>query len=108
ALRAKIRSRRPDHRRPLRLPPAGRRILSVARRLGAGRRRSGGAAAVARGGAARGNGALSRRAPSRMLQTPARAPFASPRRGPGYIRVAMVQDQDTTAQALHRLVAVLG
>ena len=28
--------------------------------------------------------------------------------GRGYIRVAMVQDQDTTAQALHRLVAVLG
>jgi len=28
--------------------------------------------------------------------------------GPGYIRVAMVQDYETTAQALHRLVAVLG
>jgi N-succinyldiaminopimelate aminotransferase len=28
--------------------------------------------------------------------------------GTGYIRVAMVQDQDTTAEALHRLVAVLG
>ena len=28
--------------------------------------------------------------------------------GRGYIRVAMVQDQETTAQALHRLVAVLG
>ena len=28
--------------------------------------------------------------------------------GLGYIRVAMVQDQETTAQALHRLVAVLG
>ena len=28
--------------------------------------------------------------------------------GQGYIRVAMVQDQDTTAQALHRLVEVLG
>jgi N-succinyldiaminopimelate aminotransferase len=28
--------------------------------------------------------------------------------GRGYIRVAMVQDQDTTAQALHRLVEVLG
>ena len=28
--------------------------------------------------------------------------------GNGYIRVAMVQDQETTAQALHRLVAVLG
>ena len=28
--------------------------------------------------------------------------------GVGYIRVAMVQDQATTAEALHRLVAVLG
>jgi N-succinyldiaminopimelate aminotransferase len=28
--------------------------------------------------------------------------------GRGYIRVAMVQDQETTAQALHRVVAVLG
>ena len=28
--------------------------------------------------------------------------------GQGYIRVAMVQDQETTAEALHRLVAVLG
>jgi aspartate/methionine/tyrosine aminotransferase len=28
--------------------------------------------------------------------------------GLGYIRVAMVQDYETTAQALHRLVAVLG
>ncbi|HKA78947.1 MAG TPA: aminotransferase class I/II-fold pyridoxal phosphate-dependent enzyme [Xanthobacteraceae bacterium] len=28
--------------------------------------------------------------------------------GRGYIRVAMVQDQETTAEALHRLVAVLG
>jgi len=28
--------------------------------------------------------------------------------GRGYIRVAMVQDQETTAQALHRLVTVLG
>ena len=28
--------------------------------------------------------------------------------GLGYIRIAMVQDQETTAQALHRLVAVLG
>jgi N-succinyldiaminopimelate aminotransferase len=28
--------------------------------------------------------------------------------GEGYIRVAIVQDQDTTAKALHRLVAVLG
>jgi aspartate/methionine/tyrosine aminotransferase len=28
--------------------------------------------------------------------------------GEGYIRVAMVQDRDTTAEALHRLVAVLG
>jgi hypothetical protein len=28
--------------------------------------------------------------------------------GRGYIRVAMVVDRDTTAQALHRLVSVLG
>jgi aspartate/methionine/tyrosine aminotransferase len=28
--------------------------------------------------------------------------------GLGYIRVAMVQDKETTAEALHRLVAVLG
>jgi aspartate/methionine/tyrosine aminotransferase len=28
--------------------------------------------------------------------------------GLGYIRVAMVQDRETTAQALHRLVAALG
>ena len=28
--------------------------------------------------------------------------------GAGYIRVAMVQDKETTAEALHRLVAVLG
>ena len=28
--------------------------------------------------------------------------------GQGYIRVALVQDKETTAEALHRLVAVLG
>ena len=28
--------------------------------------------------------------------------------GDGYIRVAMVQDRETTADALHRIVAVLG
>jgi len=28
--------------------------------------------------------------------------------GLGFIRVAMVHDQETTAEALHRLVAVLG
>jgi aspartate/methionine/tyrosine aminotransferase len=28
--------------------------------------------------------------------------------GAGYIRVALVQDKETTAEALHRLVAVLG
>jgi len=28
--------------------------------------------------------------------------------GAGYIRVAMVHDQETTAEALHRIVAVLG
>src|SRR5262249_7967658 len=84
ALRAKIRSRRPDYRRPLRLPAARRRILSVAGRLGAGRRRSGGAAAVARGGAARRTGPVSRARPSRRLESGARL---YPRRhgaGPGH------------------------
>ena len=47
---AEIRSRRPDHRRPLRLQAPGRRLLPVARRLGAGRQRDGRGAAVARGG----------------------------------------------------------
>jgi hypothetical protein len=28
--------------------------------------------------------------------------------GTGYVRVALVQDKETTAEALHRLVAVLG
>jgi N-succinyldiaminopimelate aminotransferase len=28
--------------------------------------------------------------------------------GTGYVRIAMVQDRETTAEALHRLVAVLG
>ena len=28
--------------------------------------------------------------------------------GAGYIRIAMVQDREITAEALHRLVAVLG
>ena len=28
--------------------------------------------------------------------------------GEGYIRVAMVQDRETTAEALHRMVKVLG
>ena len=28
--------------------------------------------------------------------------------GQGYIRVAMVQDRETTAEALHRMVKVLG
>lgn len=28
--------------------------------------------------------------------------------GAGYIRVAMVQDSETTAEALHRLVRILG
>jgi N-succinyldiaminopimelate aminotransferase len=28
--------------------------------------------------------------------------------GEGYVRIAMVQDKETTAEALHRLVAVLG
>ena len=28
--------------------------------------------------------------------------------GDGYIRIAMVQDRETTAEALHRIVEVLG
>jgi aspartate/methionine/tyrosine aminotransferase len=28
--------------------------------------------------------------------------------GAGYLRIALVQDQETTAEAMHRLVAVLG
>ena len=68
-LRAEIRSRRPDHRRPLRLPAAGGRLLPVARRLGARRRRGGDAAAMARGGAARRAGALSRARPGRRLES---------------------------------------
>ena len=39
--RREIRSRRPDHRRPLRLPASGRRLLPLARRDRAGRRRGG-------------------------------------------------------------------
>ena len=41
ALSREIRSRRSDHRRPLRLSPARRRIFPLARRLGAGRQREG-------------------------------------------------------------------
>ncbi len=78
ALCAEIRSRRPDHRRPLRLPAARRRLLSLARRLGAGRRRGGDAAAVARSRAARRAGPLSRARPGRRLAIPAAAISASP------------------------------
>ena len=77
---------------------AGRRLSALARRLGAWRRRGGDAAAVdARRGCASFPAAISR----------ASRPTA-PIPGAGYIRVAMVQDRDTTAEALHRLVAVLG
>ena len=43
--------------------------------------------------------------PGRYL---ARAQADGSNPGAGYIRVAMVQDNETTAEALHRLVAVLG
>ena len=56
------------------------------------------AAAVARSRAAGRAGPLSRARSGRRLAIPAL----------GYIRVAMVHDQETTAEALHRLVAVLG
>ena len=46
-LRGEVRSRRSDSRRPLRLPAAGRRILPLARCLGAGRRRESRRAALA-------------------------------------------------------------
>jgi len=90
ALRAKIRSRRPDHRRPLRFflwldVSAQGGDEAVALRLW----REAGLRVV----------------PGRYL---ARDQADGSNPGRGYIRVAMVQDQDTTAQALHRLVAVLG
>ena len=93
-----IRSRRSDHRRSLRLSAAGRRLLPLARRLGrraATRRwrcelwRDGGLRVI----------------PGRYL---ARDGADGSNPGHGYIRVAMVQDNETTAEALHRLVAVLG
>ena len=43
---------------------------------------------------------------SRALSRARQADGSNP--GAGYIRVALVQDKETTAEALHRLVAVLG
>ena len=67
ALRAEIRSRRPDPRQPLRLPAAGRRLSALARRLRAWRRRGGDAAALDRSGAARHSRQLSRARAGRRL-----------------------------------------
>ena len=98
ALRAEIRSRRPDHRRPLRLPAAGRRLLPLARR-----RAQGGSDEAARASSGARRACASCRA---TISRATRPTAAIPARD--YIRVAMVQDKEITAEALHRLVAVLG
>ena len=95
--REEIRSRRSDRRRPLRLSPAGRRVFPVARRGGAGRQRSGHVALWREAGV--------RVVPGRYL---AREQADGSNPGADYIRVAMVQNKEITAEALHRLVAVLG
>ena len=96
-LSREIRSRRPDHRRPLRLWTPGRRIFPLARRGGARRQRSGGAEALARSRLARGARPLSgaragRRQQSRRRLYPRRhgaeqrnhrRGAAPPRRGAG-------------------------
>ncbi len=94
ALPGEVRPRRPDHRRPLRLPAPGRRLLPVARRLGAWRRRGRDGPALARGRRARA---------ARQLRGAHRAPTAAIP-ATAIIRVAMVQDAALTAEALHRLV----
>ena len=66
--RAEIRSRRPDHRRSLRLPAARRRLLPLARRRRAGRQRGGRGEAVARG---------RRAGPARAATSPATRPTAA-------------------------------
>ena len=53
ALPRQVRSRRPDHRQPLRLQAPGRRLLPLARRVGAGRQRGRDAEALEGGGPAR-------------------------------------------------------
>ena len=92
-----IRSRRPDHRRSLRLQAPGRRLLPLARRVGAGGSEAATAQLVARG---------RRAGPARAISRTRSADGINP--GADYIRVALVHDNATTAEALHRLVAVLG
>ena len=97
ALFRQVRSRRPDHRRPLRLRASGRRIFSLARRFETRRQRDRDQETVAEAGV--------RVVPGRYL---AREQADGSNPGADYIRVAMVQDKAATAEALHRLVAVLG
>ena len=97
ALFGQIRSRRPDRRRPLRLRAPGRRIflwLDVSKQ--------GGSETVTKRLWAE---AGVRVVPGRYL---AREQADGSNPGADYIRVAMVQDKAATAEALHRLVAVLG
>ena len=97
ALSREIRSGRSDHRRPLRLPASGRRIFPLARRFGARRQRGGDAGLWREAGL--------RVVPGRYL---AREQADGSNPGADYVRVAMVQNKEITAEALHRLVAVLG
>ena len=97
-VRAEIRPRRPDHRQPLRLPKAGRADSSC----GSTSRRRAATKPSPSGSGGRRGCASCPDAISRAIRTTA------PILVFGYIRVAMVQDQATTAEALHRLVAVLG
>ena len=83
ALSRQVRSRRPDHRRPLRLRAPGRRILSLARRVA-----HGGSEAVTK---RLWQEAGVRVVPGRYL---AREQADGSNPGADYIRVAMVQDKD--------------
>ena len=78
ALPRQVRSRRPDHRRPLRLPAPGRRLLPLARRLGGVQRRGGDRAPVARRRRARAARQLRGARPAPTAATPATAISASP------------------------------
>jgi aspartate/methionine/tyrosine aminotransferase len=97
ALSRQVRSRRPDHRQSLRLQAPARRLLPLARRVATWRQRRRDGEALERGRLARAAG---------QLRGPPQADGSNP--GDGYIRIAMVQDRDVTADALYRLVAVLG
>ena len=97
ALRGEVRSRRSDHRRPLRLSAAGRRLLSLARRF---------ASSAPIRTSRCGSGARPACASCRAATLRAPAPTAR-NPGEGYLRIAMVQNREITAEALHRLVAVL-